>query len=143
MFRAEDRDEFYIVRVGEDVNGAAALRIHACLIGDEADAFAAEWREILLFEDVDARVGVVGGLRRHCWRGCAMCGAEREAADSDDASEDQQNHHETDTKHRGGGFVVRHATVCYIQPRDASVNMERSEWVRCVNSEFSRCSCSY
>ncbi|MGC1992100.1 MAG: hypothetical protein WA690_25285, partial [Candidatus Acidiferrales bacterium] len=30
---------------------------------------------------------------------------------------------ETVTKHYGGGFVVPHATVCYIQPRDAGVNM--------------------
>ena len=70
-------------------------------------------------------------------------GGERTCASVDDASQDNQNQNKTDTKHGGGGFVVRHATVCYIQPRDASVNMEGSEWVRCVNSDFPRCSCSF
>jgi hypothetical protein len=61
---AEERDKFYIVRVGEDVNRAAALRVHPCLIGDQADAFAAQWREILLFEDVNAGFRLLGGLRQ-------------------------------------------------------------------------------
>jgi hypothetical protein len=140
---AEERDKFYIVRVGKDVNRAAALRVHPCLIGDQADAFAAQWREILLFEHVNARFRVVGRLRERCWRRIAVRCAGRNCADTGDGGECEQNHYETDTKHDGGGFVVRHATVCYIQPRDASVNLERSEWVQCVNSEFSRSSCSY
>ena len=150
MFGAEERDEFHAVGMGEDVNGAAALRIHAGLIGDQSDAFAAQRREILLLRgrrcqscvcslacagDDDACGGVGAGSRdaaRNCYRAFA-----------NDATKDKQNLHKTDTKHGGGGFVVRHATVCYIQPRDASVNMEGSELVRCVNSGFPRCSCSF
>ena len=136
-------DYWRAVGVSEDVNGAAASRINSRLIGDEANAFTTQWREVLFFENVNAGLRVVRGLWRRGRRCRAVSFAEREAAYSDDASQDEQNRNETDTKHCEGGLVVRHATVCYIQPRDASVNMEGSEWVRCVNSDFPRCSCSF
>ena len=65
VFGAEERHELYAVRMREHVNGAAALRIHSGLIGDQTDALAAQRREVLFFEDVNAGLGVFGGLR---WR---------------------------------------------------------------------------
>jgi hypothetical protein len=59
---AEERNEFYAVGVGEDVYGTAALRIHASLIRDKANTFAAEWRKVLLLEDVNASLRLLGGL---------------------------------------------------------------------------------
>ena len=91
VLRTEKRDELYAIGVSNDVNGAAASRIHTCLIGDQANAFAAQGRKVLLFEDIDACLRVVGGHGRRCWRGHAARFAEREAAHSDDACEDKQN----------------------------------------------------
>jgi hypothetical protein len=48
--------------VGENVYGTAALRIHASLISDKANTFAAEWRKVLLLEDVNASLRLLGGL---------------------------------------------------------------------------------
>ena len=62
VFRTEDRDQFYAVGMGQDINRAPALRVDAGLIGDQADVFALQRREIHPFEDVDARLG--GGGRR-------------------------------------------------------------------------------
>jgi hypothetical protein len=59
---AEERDEFYTVGVSEDVDRAAALRIHSGLIGDEANAFAVHRREVSFFEHVNASFRVVGGM---------------------------------------------------------------------------------
>src|ERR1700678_975650 len=57
VFRTEDRDQFYAVGMGQDINRAPALRVDAGLIGDQADVFALQRREIHPFEDVDARLG--------------------------------------------------------------------------------------
>ena len=64
MLGTEERDEFYAVGVSEDVNRAAPLRIHARLVGDQADALAAQRRKILFFEDVDAGLRVFDGVGR-------------------------------------------------------------------------------
>ena len=79
----EQRDELHAVRVGEDVNCASSLRVHSCLIRDQADVFASQGRKILRLEDVNpgfrgpaclrraegGRVSRRSGKRRH-YCGC-------------------------------------------------------------------------
>ena len=59
MFGAKDGAEMHAFRVRQQIDGAAAARIYAGLIGDQADAFSAERGELLVFEDVDAGLGVI------------------------------------------------------------------------------------
>jgi len=49
---AEKRDQLDSGRLCEGLHGGAALKIHARVIGDQADMFATEGREFLRFEDV-------------------------------------------------------------------------------------------
>src|SRR5690348_14295574 len=52
VFGTKESDEIYSGRGFQHVNRAASLGIDARLIGDQADAFAAQWREMFEFENV-------------------------------------------------------------------------------------------
>ena len=56
MFRAEQRHQLHARRVREQVDGGPALRIHARVIGDQSNTLAAQWREFLGFQHVQARL---------------------------------------------------------------------------------------
>src|SRR5208282_1278141 len=53
---AEQRDQLNSGGLREDLYCGASLKIHAGVIGDEADVFATERGEFLGFEDVEARL---------------------------------------------------------------------------------------
>ena len=57
---AENGDEMHAGGVGKKFDRAAALRVDAGVIGDEADVLAAERSELLRFEDIDAGLHAAG-----------------------------------------------------------------------------------
>lgn len=54
MFGTEQRDDLNPRRVDEEVDGAAALGVHAGVIGDQADMFPPKRRKFFGFKNVDA-----------------------------------------------------------------------------------------
>ena len=60
MLGAENGNELHSLRVGQDVDRAAPLRVDAGLIGDQPDMLPVKRREVHLLENVDTRLG-----RRH------------------------------------------------------------------------------
>ena len=75
----KQRDELHAVGMRENVNRAPPLRVHARLIGDQADALASQRREILLLRARQFRFGVccAGLLRADC---CAILVARHTSA---------------------------------------------------------------
>lgn len=69
VFGTEERDEVKAGSFSEQVDDAAAVGVEASVIGDEADVFAAEWRELLRFENVEA------GLHASGMAGMFFCGS--------------------------------------------------------------------
>jgi hypothetical protein len=49
---AEERDELQTGSVTQEVNVAAALRVHTCVIGDQTDVLSTERREFLSFQNI-------------------------------------------------------------------------------------------
>jgi hypothetical protein len=123
VFRTEERNQFHAIGVRQDINRAPPLGIHSRLIGDQSNALATQRRKVLRFENVNSGLGACTRLRRSGLRDFSRTSREcyRKCGDK------KKRWEETVTKHVGGGFVVPHATVCYIQPRDAGVNMVGSE----------------
>src|ERR1700674_2000782 len=54
VFGAEERNEMHAGRARENLDRGAALRIETRVIGDEADVFTTQRRELLRFQNVDA-----------------------------------------------------------------------------------------
>src|SRR5258708_22787843 len=53
MFRTEKRNQLETCAVGQNVDGAAPLRIKTGVIGDQADVLAAQRREFLRFKNIE------------------------------------------------------------------------------------------
>ena len=54
MFRTEKRNQLKAGGVGQNVDGAAPLRIETGVIGDQTDVFSAKRREFFRFECIKA-----------------------------------------------------------------------------------------
>ena len=54
MFRTEERNHLKPGGVGQNVNGAAPLRIETGVIGDQSDVLAAKRREFFRFKNIEA-----------------------------------------------------------------------------------------
>src|SRR5258708_14583071 len=54
MFRTEKRNQLETCCVGQNVDGAAPLRIETGVMGDQADMLAAKRREFFRFEYIEA-----------------------------------------------------------------------------------------
>ena len=63
MFRTEERNHLKPGGVGQNVDGAAPLRIEARVIGDQADVLAAKRREFLRFENIETGLHAYRAIR--------------------------------------------------------------------------------
>ena len=63
MFRTEKRNQLETCGMGQNVDGAAPLRIEPGMIGDQADVFAAKRREFFRFEYIEAGLHACRAIR--------------------------------------------------------------------------------